>query len=90
MVNVEVVVTALLSIFIAVVVLTSMGNTVTKQTTGSTVACGTVDSATFNRSICPLENASATSKTMYSLIELIYPIVGVMFMIGVGFALTRR
>ena len=70
------IITAIIGIVIALVVLTSLAPTVIKQT--STIAGSS------------LENASATGKTMFSLIEFLYPIVGVMFMVGVGFGLGRR
>ncbi len=67
---------AIIGIVIFVVVLTSLGGTVVENTDTST---GT-----------GLENSSATGKTMYSLIELLYPIVGVIVMVTVGFAVGRK
>lgn len=67
---------AIIGIVIAIVVLTSLGGTIVTQTATSTGKT--------------LENASSTGKTMYSLIELLYPIVGVLFMVGVGFGLGRK
>jgi len=67
---------AIIGIVVFVVVLTALGSTVVDNT-----ATGTGES---------LENASSTGKTMYSLIELLYPIVGVLVMVSVGFAVGRR
>lgn len=67
---------AIIGIVVFVVVLTALGGTVVTNT----------DTTTGHS----LENASATSKTMYSLIELLYPIVGVLVMISVGFAVGRK
>lgn len=64
---------AIIGLVIFIVVLTSLGSTVITNTATSTGHT--------------LENASATGKTMYSLIELLYPIIGVIIMISVGFAL---
>ena len=69
-------VTAIIGIVIFVVVLTSLGGTIITNTATSAAK--------------PLENASTTSKTMYSLIELLYPIVGVVVMVSVGFAVGRH
>jgi len=68
------IITAIIGIVIALVVLTALAPTVISQT--STTGA--------------LANASATGKTMYSLIEFLYPIVGVLFMVGVGFGLGRK
>ena len=68
--------TAIIGIVIFVVILTSLGSTVVDNT----------DTAAASS----LENASATGKTMYSLIELLYPIVGVIVMVSVGFAVGRK
>ena len=68
--------TAIIGIVIFVVILTSLGSTVVDNT----------DTAATSS----LENASATGKTMYSLIELLYPIVGVIVMVSVGFAVGRK
>lgn len=68
--------TAIIGIVIFVVILTSLGGTVVENTDTSAGAS--------------LENASETGKTMYSLIELLYPIIGVIVMISVGFAVGRN
>lgn len=68
--------TAIIGIVIFVVILTSLGGTIVTNTDTSATSA--------------LENASTTSKTMYSLIELLYPIVGVIVMISVGFAVGRN
>lgn len=86
--NVTVVVTALVGLVIGIIVLTSLGDTIVDQT--ETRACGTVLSAAENLSSCSLENSSATGKTMYGLVELLYPIMGVLIMIGAGFALKNK
>lgn len=70
------IVTAIIGIVIFVVVLTSLGSTVVDNT----------DTASGQS----LENASATAKTMYGLIELLYPIIGVLVMITIGFAVGRN
>jgi hypothetical protein len=67
---------AIIGIVIFVAVLTSLGPTVVTNTDTS------ANSA--------LENASSTSKTMYSLIELLYPIIGVIVMVSIGFAVGRK
>ena len=74
--NTGVIVTAIIGIVIAIVVLTALGPTIVTQT-----ATGAAK---------PLENVSATGKTMYSLIELLYPIMGVLFMVSVGFAVGKH
>jgi len=79
---------ALIGLVIGIVVLTSLGNTVVEET--ETRACGTILSASENLSDCALENSSETGKTMYSLIELLYPIVGVLVIVGVGFAIKGK
>ena len=65
-----------IGLVVYIVVATSLGGTVVTQT-----ATGTGK---------PLENASATGKTMYSLVELLYPIMIVITMITVGFAAGRK
>lgn len=82
------IVVGLIGLVIGILILTSLGNTVVEQT--ETRACGTFLSASENLSDCSLENSSETGKTMYSLIELIYPIIGVMIMIVAGFALKNK
>ena len=80
-------VTGIIGLVIGILVLTALGVTVITQT--DTGACG-VASPSFNRTLCALENSSDTGKTMYSLIELLYPIMGVLFIIGVGFAIKDK
>lgn len=70
------VVVGIIGIVIAIIFLTSLGETIITNTDTGTASS--------------LENASSTSKTMYSLIELLYPIMGVLFMVAVGFSLGRR
>jgi drug/metabolite transporter (DMT)-like permease len=65
----------IIAIVIGVVMLTSFG--------------GTIVTATATGTGKPLENASATSKTMYGMIELLYPIMGVLFMVGGAFSLGK-
>lgn len=74
--NISLVVVALIGIVVTIVVATSLGPTVVTQTN---TASGH-----------SLENASGTSKTMYSLIEILFPIMLVIFMISVGFGLGRK
>ncbi len=69
-------VVGVIALVIFVVILTALGPTIVDQTDTSASE--------------PLENASATGKTMYSLLELLYPIIGVVAFITVGFALGRR
>jgi hypothetical protein len=67
---------AVIGIVIYIVIATSLGPTVVTQTQTS-----------VGKS---LENASATGKTMYSLVELLYPILIVITMISVGFAAGKK
>ncbi len=69
-------VVGLIAIVIFILILTALGPTIVDNT----------DTAASQ----PLENASGTSKQMYSLIELLYPIIGVIVFVTVGFALGRR
>ncbi len=69
-------VVGVIALVIFVVILTALGPTIVDQTDTSAGE--------------PLENASSTGQTMYSLIELLYPIIGVVAFITVGFALGRR
>ena len=75
---------SLIMLVVFVLILISLAPTITRNTTGSTVACGTADSASFNRSICPLENASTASKSMFNLIEVLFAVTGVMALVGYG------
>jgi hypothetical protein len=67
---------SVIGIVIYIVIATSLGPTVITST-----ATGTGQA---------LENASATGKTMYSLVELLYPILIVISMISVGFAAGKK
>lgn len=64
----------IIGILVGIMLLTSLGPTIVDQT----------DTAATT----PLENASATAKTAYSLIELGWPLLGVIFLFGGGFALV--
>jgi predicted RND superfamily exporter protein len=79
-----------IGIVIAVVVWTALGPTVINNTTEAMVKCGTFRTAAHNETDCALENVSATSKTMYGLIELLYPIALVITLISVGFAARKK
>jgi hypothetical protein len=76
---------AIIGIVIAVTVLTSLGGTVVTQT-----ATNAFNSSGTNNPAGLLVNASSTGKTMYSLIELLYPIIGVVFMVTVGLAVKKK
>lgn len=81
------VVTVIIGIVIALIVMTSLAPTVINST--DTRACtGALENKTYGCGIG--NNASATGKTMYSLMEFMYPIIGVLFIVGVGFKLSRR
>ena len=83
--NVAAMVTGLLGLVIGILILTSLATTVVDNTyTGD---CNTLRA---NDTGCELDNASATGKTMYSLLELLYPIIGVIIMVSVGFAMKSR
>ena len=90
MVNTVMLITGIIGLVIGILVLTSLGNTVITQASDAQLACGTFLTASANNTNCNLENSSTTGKTMYSLIELLYPIMGVLFIIGVGFALKDK
>lgn len=84
--NISGIIGGILLIVIAVLLLTSFGTTVVNQTfTGS--CAGYVQG---NDSGCGLENVSTTGATMYGLIELLYPIIGVMIIVGIGFGLKSK
>lgn len=76
LVNIGIVVVAIIGIVVTLVVATSLGPTVVSTTDTS--------------SGHSLENASGVSKTMYSLVELLYPIMLVIFMISVGFGIGKK
>lgn len=63
----------IIAVVIGIIILTSLGSTVVDNT-----ATGVGTS---------LENASDTSKDMYSIIEIGYPMLGIMFMFGGGWSL---
>ena len=88
--NVSAIISTIIAIVIAVVVFTSLGTTVVNQTTEAQVKCGTVRTASHNETACALENVSATAGTMYNLIELLYPIIGVLIMVAAAFGLSKR
>ena len=71
----EQIIYGIVAIVVGIVMLTSLGPTIVTST-----ATGTGKS---------LENASAVSKVMYGLIEFLYPIIGVLFMVGGGMAIGR-
>ncbi len=74
----------LITLVIIVIILTALGPTIIFQTdTSSTPAFD--DNRTHD-----LENTSATAGTMYGLIELLYPIIGVIIVITAGFVLATR
>ncbi len=76
----------LISIVIIVLILTALGPTIIDNT--STRACD--NTIGDNVTGCALENSSGSSKTMYSLVELLYPIIGVIIVVVAGFGLSRR
>jgi hypothetical protein len=77
----------IVAVVLGVIMLTAFGVTIISST--DTRTCGTVISAAYNLSHCALENTSATGKTMYGMIELIYPIMGVLFIVGAAFGLGK-
>lgn len=85
--SLQIAVVAFLGLVIGILIFTSLGTTVVDQT--ETRTCLAMLSNETGRD-CSLENASTTGKTMYSLLELLYPIVGVLLMIGVGFGMKDR
>lgn len=78
----------IISLVIAIMILMGLGTLMVKNT--DTRTCGTVISAAYNLSVCPLENASTSSKSMYSIVEFLYPIMGVLIMVGVGLAYKKK
>ncbi len=86
MVNTTLMITAIIGIVIGIIILTALGSTITDQT--YTGVCA--NDVRANTTGCELENSSSTGKTMYSLIELLYPIMGVLFIVGIGFAIRER
>lgn len=66
----------IIGVVIVISILTSLGTMIITNT-----ATGTGK---------PLENASASSKSMYSIIEFLYPIIGVMIMVGVGMSYKKK
>jgi hypothetical protein len=85
MVDARILIISIIGIVVFVAILTSLGPTIVDQTcTHGFNASG------LNEESCALENASASSKTMYSLIEILYPIVGVIILVSIGFALHKR
>lgn len=65
----------LMAVVIVEVILISLAPAVINMT--DTRDCGTVVSASFNVTDCPLENASAMSKIIYSLVPLFYAILAI-------------
>ena len=85
MINIEVIVIGIIGIVISLVVATSLAPTVIDQTRSNAFNSTGTDNPAGQ-----LENASGTSKTMYSLVEVLYAIMIVIFMVSVGFGLGRR
>ncbi len=75
----------LIGLVIIVVIITALGPTIVSQT-----ASNEENATGSNEPAGGLVNASATGKTMYNLVELLYPIVGVVIVITVGFALSKK
>lgn len=73
----------IISIVIGIIILSSLGGTIVNNT--STRSCDA--SAGDNVTGCALENASDTAKDMYSIMELGYPMLGIMFLFGGGYGL---
>ena len=65
----------ILEVVIGVMFITAFGLSVVNNT--DTRKCGTVVSAAYNLSVCPLENASTMSKSFFGIIELLYPVMGI-------------
>ena len=79
------VVYGIVAIVVGVVMLTSLGPTiVTSTATNGQNATG------HNEPAGQLADASGVSKVMYGLIEFLYPIIGVLFMVGGGMAIGKK
>lgn len=83
--NISLAVMGILGVFLTIVIATSLGPTVIEQT-----EYNAFNSSGTNNPAGPLENASGTGKTMYSLVELMFPIMVVIFLITAGFGLSHR
>ncbi len=76
----------LITLVVVVLIITALGPTILTQT--DTRSCD--NTIGDNVTGCALENVSATGGTMFSLIELLYPIIGVIIVITGGFLLSKR
>ncbi len=76
----------LISLVIIILILSALGPTIIDNT--DTRACD--NTIGDNVTGCALENSSGSSKTMYSLVELLYPIIGVIIVVIAGFGLSRK
>ena len=72
----------LIGVVIFVLIATSLGENIVESTYD-----GACDYGTGNRSTCGLQNASATGKSMLDLVEVLYFIVPVMFIVAIAFKL---
>ena len=75
---------ALITLVIFILILTALAPSIITNTyTGTCLDLGEA----ANKSVCGLENASAGSKSMFGLAELLYPVLGifgVLAVIGIG------
>lgn len=83
--NIQIAVVLVIGIFVAILIATSLGPTVIQQ-----IQFNDYNASGGGENAGALQNASGTAQTMYSLVELLYPIMIVIFMISVGFGIGKK